>query len=242
MKVYNFTNVAKAQAVLHSNTLFKLESQIKATATAGLFVQVHDFSNTIASDGSAMITEPEEGAVPLKWWPANQAQYKEFKNGGELDLKNGLYVCLSSTGPTKTLAVGANDKFDSLSLELDHADDLAVTFVFINTDQGEVWAQNAGPKRLLSVKIRAYDTDDPTWLKIAASDFDGETPIILSVFLNDTLHIQTLNFGPGLIPRVDVGGVVKKGCNIGFDLAGGPFLGLSPSGKVQVVAEYANVL
>jgi hypothetical protein len=99
-------NVAGSQMTIHETRLLKIDTKLATGAAANLFLQLHNSA-----------TLPAEGAVPVKWWLATATQSQEFVVG-ELQFSAGLYVCLSSTGATKTIATATNDKFAALSVEL----------------------------------------------------------------------------------------------------------------------------
>jgi len=145
MQPVSYFSKTSQQVSKHPVGLVKLESTANTGATATLFVQIHDSS-----------VVPAEGSVPVKSWPIAECGYKEFKKG-ELRLTQGLYVCLSSTRTTKTLAVGGSDLLDVLSLEL--FDPEKPTGTTIAGDETTAvasrtpWVTASGPKRLIEVVV-----------------------------------------------------------------------------------------
>lgn len=202
MKPYNFSATAGTMVVYHANALMKLEATINAAATAGLFVQVHDFSPMVSPTTQLQINVPEEGAVPVKWWPAAQAGYKEFKNG-ELRLTKGMYVCLSSTGPTKTLAVGGSDLMDALEVEMDKADEpsgAAPNYIFRNLLTTNNFTTTA---RLAQIKADASLVSVPAWLMLffkSSVPVAGDIPALVWSFPAQDLVTRIIKFGNGLEP------------------------------------------
>lgn len=145
MKQLPYYAVTAQQVATHPVKLLKLEATLNASATAGLFLQLHD-SNTTPADGQA----------PLKCWPAAECGFKEFEMG-ELVFSSGLYLCLSTTAATKTLATGGSDLIDILNVEL--IDPEAPTGTSIAGDRTTtvaaltVWADGAGPKKLMAIEF-----------------------------------------------------------------------------------------
>lgn len=172
MKPLSYFAVESQQVATHPVKLLKLEATLNASATAGLFLQLHD-SNT----------PPAEGALPVKTWPAAECGFKEFELG-ELVFSAGLYVCLSTTGATKTLAVGASDKCDILNVELVDPEVPTGTSnagtLGSGTQELQVWADGAGPKKLLRVEINNIG-NGVNYLMIFAKDSPANGDIPLDV-------------------------------------------------------------
>lgn len=70
MKTLSYFAVTTQQVTTHAAALLKLEATINASATTGLYLQIHDSA-----------AAPAAGAVPLKSWLASECGYKEFKRG-----------------------------------------------------------------------------------------------------------------------------------------------------------------
>lgn len=145
MKPLPYFAVASQQVTTHRAALLKLEATLNSGASASLFLQVHD-SNTA----------PSAGAVPVKSWPAAECGFKEFELG-ELRVNAGLFIGLSTTAATYTAAVGGSDKLDILNVELVDAEVPSGTSnagdLTTNRQSLQVWAEAAGPKRLLRVEV-----------------------------------------------------------------------------------------
>ncbi len=137
--------VTGQQVATHPIGVLKFEATLNSGATAGLYVQLHNRSVT-----------PADGQVPLKTWPAEETGYKEFKVG-ELRCTDGLYVCLSSTAATKTLAVGASDKLDVLMVETYHPEEPTGTVVVGNETSvvllRTAWSNSAGHRKLMEAVV-----------------------------------------------------------------------------------------
>jgi hypothetical protein len=171
MKPLSYFAVASQQVATHPVGVLKLEATLNASATAGLFLQLHDSS-----------TVPADGAVPIKCWPAAECGYKEFKMG-EIQLTAGLYACLSTTAATKTLAVGGSDKLDILAVELtDPETPSGMTVVGDKTSPVtglQVWADSAGPFCLLNVEVGILLLGADSFLQIFATDSPAEGAVPL---------------------------------------------------------------
>ena len=204
------------QVTEHPVGLVKLEATANASANSAYFVQIHD---------SAVV--PAEGVAPLKSWPIAEVGYKEFKRG-ELRLSKGLYVCISSTAATKTLAVGVNDKFDVLSLELFDPDKPTGTSFSGDETNDQVsitpWVTASGPKKLIEVVVNdteAFLADD--CFLVLFPDDETATGVPLKSFQVRAGVRNVFNFGlDGIEPRQIKSGVEYVGC----------FLGLSTSAEV----------
>lgn len=109
MKALSYFNQTAQQVSTHRCGVVKIEAQANPSATTGLYFQVHD-----------SVTTPANGVAPLKCWPLEEMGYKEFELH-ELRVATGLYVCLSTTYATKTLATGGNDNMLTLQVELQEA-------------------------------------------------------------------------------------------------------------------------
>lgn len=172
MKPLLYNAIGAQQVATHSVAVMKLEVTLNASATAGLFLQLFDTAAAAVN-----------GDVPVKTWPASECGYKEFKNG-ELSLAKGLYVALSTTAATLTLAEGLNDLMDILLVELTIAEAPSGTTVAGSLTGPavadlQVWAEAAGPKRLM--RIEADNTlGDDRYLMLFAKDAptDGDAPIM----------------------------------------------------------------
>ena len=219
----------------HPVQVLKLEMRSNDSATAG-FWQVHDFAP------SANVAVPAEGAIPVKSWPTNAGapDYKEFKNG-ELVLKQGLYVCYSTTEATKTLGTGSN-KFAMLSVELDAVDEFSIVLAQGGAlKQLQVWAESAGPKKLLRVKVTNLDAA-VRYLMLFANDTvsDGDRPLASWTLAangdSGGLDSKELNFGNGRDVTDVLAGAVRKGCT--FKLSTTPkTLTLSTDTGMDIYAE-----
>lgn len=168
MKPLNYFAVAAQQVATHPVALLKLEATLNSSAAAGLFLQIHN---------SAVV--PAEGAAPFKCWTAAECAYKEFKRG-ELNLPLGCYICLSTTSATKTLSA---DLCDVLSVELTDpetptgttaAGDLTTSVTGL-----QVWADAAGPKRLIALEVNGAGLSTVCYLQLFAKDSpaNGDVPV-----------------------------------------------------------------
>lgn len=213
MKPITSFNAASSQVATHPIHVLKLQWTGDASAAAGSFLQVHDLATT-----------PADGAVPLESWQLNAGapDYKEFKNG-ELDLANGLYICVSSTEATKTLSAS---KFSMLNTEFtDPEFPSGTTFVGDLTTAREtllVWSAAAGlttAKRLMAIRITSAGgfAAQPTYLQLHCAD----TPVTASIVavipiptINDTT-VKNYAFGEfGRECSKIVSNAVARGCTI----------------------------
>lgn len=231
MKSVPYFAVTSQQITTHHSAIVKLEGTLKSTATTGLFCQIHDSA-----------TVPANGAVPLKSWPADEIGYKEFKRG-ELQLANGLYICLSSTAATKTLATGGNDKYDILEVELYDPEFPTGTAIAGDLTTGvthlDVWAENAGPKKLL--KLTVISDSDDAWIMIFGRAFanivSGTTkPIFSQKILSTTTKVLDFgDFGRDVLQQLVL--VNYVGCCVAISTTAGVFT-VVPSADFKIKAEY----
>ena len=166
----NYYAVTGQQVTTIKARIDKLEVTLNANATAGLFFQVHDTYTTAA-----------EGAVPLRSWPAGECIYKEFKRE-LITCANGVYICLSSTAGTKTLAVGGNDKIDILQVELEtsemYASKTLVGDLTTNQSNLAVWTANGEGRKLFLFLITQLVAADYYVMLFGDVAADGSTPIM----------------------------------------------------------------
>jgi hypothetical protein len=170
MKPLEYFGVAAQQVTQHPIHVLKIEGQFLG-ATADRYLQVHD--STVV---------PAEGAVPLKQWLINQSSpFFQTFSAGELSLALGLYICVSTTDGTKTLSADTMD----LGVELTdpevptgttYVSDLATA-----ANSFTIWADGAGPHKLLSLQIDGTGLGFDSWVMITAQALSG-APIILDQF------------------------------------------------------------
>jgi len=148
MKPLSYFAVASQQVATHPVKLLKLEATLNASATEGLFLQLHDSNAT-----------PANAAVPIKSWPAAECGFKEFEMG-ELVFAAGMFLALSTTAGTYTQAGGGSDLVDILNVELINAEEpTGTTIVGDKTtlvNNLEVWADGAGPKKLIAATVTGF--------------------------------------------------------------------------------------
>lgn len=176
-----YFDVAGQAVSKHACEVLKLEMTANAALAAGCFWQVHDFT---AKNGAT--TAPAEGSVPIKSWPASAgaADYKEFKRG-ELRLRNGLYICISTTEATKTLGTG-NNKFSSLfveRIEPDRFSGASATVSSAGAFTMQVWSEATGlanAQKLIRVHV-VNKCAAARWLMLFAYDApaDGDKPLAI---------------------------------------------------------------
>ncbi len=136
-------NVISKQFSKHGSEILKLEFDINASASATVYVQVHDFPQP--ADLAAGLTVPAAGSVPIKSWPAPAGAtngYKEFKRG-DLAFTYGCFVCVSTTQATLTIGT-SNNKFDSVAAELISADIVGTEVNSQGQAKQQVWTETTG--------------------------------------------------------------------------------------------------
>lgn len=210
MKVITDFDVAAKQFTTHGSPyqLYKLEAKLNSSAVNTVFVQIHDSQTT-----------PAEGAVPIKSWPAvaDQEIYKEFKRA-ELNIVNGLYVCVSTTEATKTLGTG-NNKFSMVSAEITETEETVTVAGDLTTgvDYLEAWNNAAGPHNLRKVQVSFGATGGAKYALLFAKDIaninDGDIPIL--VIGSGDNETKSFNFGKaGRRVFSQTAFVDKVGCSI----------------------------
>lgn len=243
MKPVSYFAVTGQQVATHPVKVIKLEATLNASATAGLYLLVHD-----------SIVTPAEGAAPLKSWPAIECGYKEFELG-ELVLNAGLYVCLSTTAATKTLATGGSDKCDILNIELTDPEQPTGTSTagdLTTACKGLlVWADGSphatpnsakGPHRLLRVEVD-NSGGAASYLMLFAGDSpaNGDKPIDQFKLAAATNYLGGSAFTFGKIGRdvfsQDSSGVNHDGCTLKVSSTAGT-LTLISGNDVKLKAEY----
>ncbi len=228
----NYYDVAGQQITTHNAALHKLEWTIDAGAAAsGLFVQIHDKQ-----------TIPTTGNVPKKVWPtgASDRQFKTFADG-ELRVNNGLYIVISSTEATYTVAA-AGDKFDTLAVE-NFAAERSVTVVgdlTSSVDELEVWAESAGPKKLTRLQVTRSSTAATRYILLFAHDNPqtGDVPILVLGRMPISVTISfDFDFGDGLDVRSnDADHTLRQGCTICASTSAASLI--VPAANFQIRAEY----
>jgi len=210
MKTLSYFAASAAQVARHAVSVLKIEWQGASGLASDRFLQVHD-----------AYAAPAEEAVPLRVWPiyTGAAGYKLF-DVGELQLANGCYICISETEATKTLASGADD-FSTLSVELAEAETPAGTTLAgdLTTDVFglDVWADNAGPKRLYEI-IATNNYGQAMHLQVHASTTPSTDTIVwASESVADGATIR-VGFGKDgrEINRI-IAGALKQGCRVVWD-------------------------
>ncbi len=188
MNPLKYFDALAQQIATHPVTLLKLEWRGGDALAAARFIQIHD---------SAIV--PAEGAAPVKSYPIyTGAQGYKLFDVGELQLVNGLYVCVSTTEATKTLAAG-NDKFASLFAELLAAESPSGTTIVgdltTGVDELAVWLDANGPKRLHRVQVIPSALLADRYVMLFAHDnpVDGQKP--LAVWTIEQAGSLDLKFG-----------------------------------------------
>jgi len=235
MKPSSYFAVTTQQVATHPVGVLKLEATLNAAATAGLFLQLHD-SNAAAA----------ASAVPLKSWPAAECGYKEFKMG-ELQLANGLFVALSTTAATYTAAGGGSDKLDILAIEL--TDPEAPSGVTVAGDKTsavtglQVWAESAGPNRLLNVEVGILLLAADSFLQIFGQDSpaEGATPILsLPIKSGEPFAPKKFTFGEmgREIYSYSSTNVLQDGCTLKVSSTAKTLTTITGGSTVTLRAEY----
>lgn len=236
MEPNTYFDVAGQTVAKHPVDVVKLECRAHGSLAAGCFWQVHDFAPTYN------VAVPAEGAVPKKSWPAyaGASDYKEFKSG-ELNLLNGLYLCMSTTEATKTLGT-SNNKFAMLQAELAEDDPLAaatgVDIAGDPTTYGTIWADASGPKRL--IRIHAANGDNnPVYLLLFAHQPTGGADIPVAALPLTNNETKDFRFGvAGRVMRsMTEGGVVRDGCYVQASTTAGYLTAYIGFG-IAIYAEY----
>lgn len=228
MKSLAYFAVAAQQVATHGVHVMKLECRINDNGAAALFWQVHDSASV-----------PAEGAVPLKSWPVSggAADYKEFKNG-ELDLANGLYVCVSTTEATKTLGTG-NNAFAAVLVELYDPEAPTGTTVAGDLTTGvSSLVVFSGIHRLITVNA-TNNSGAAGWLMIFThAPSEGDAPLAAIPFASG--QNQVLTFGDDGRESQDQTpgtGVLRTGCRLRASTTG-DVLTTAAAGSWTMQAEY----
>ncbi len=234
-----YFQVAGQTVAKHPVDVLKLEMVAHSSMAAGCFWQVHDFA---PKNGAAV---PADNEVPKYCWPAYAGvpDYKEFKNA-ELHLQNGLYICVSTNQFAKVLGTG-NNKFAIMTAELSGRDLLADATgqdlgVELQTPM-EVWADAAGPKRL--IRVHAVNQEAvPVYLQLFPNS-PAVTQVPLKSWRLEATgdagggDIIDLRFGDGLHVKDIYSGTTRQGCYLagsGDSAEYDPFDGLA----ILTYAEY----
>lgn len=215
------------QASAHAAMVIKFEGELKSSAAAGTYIQIHDSASA-----------PANGDVPKKSWLAGAGAqfYKEFKNG-QLTLAFGCYVAVSTTEATLTLGAG-NNSFDVVSVELYNPDTFSsVTQVADSSVQTtQVWAQAANPKQLTYLLVTNDDLDD-AYVQIHATDVPATASIVKS-FLVPSGTTKKFYFGNGgFSPTATIAGVIRNGCTLAMSTTRNTYVAPGSS-DFNFIAEY----
>lgn len=203
-------------------TTFGATNMVVATGPCSL-VAVRGFFRGTTADRWLQIFDltalPANTTVPLRSFQLlqNLDFYKDF-NQGPLQLKTGCVIAISSTEATLTIATVATDLGDfsvdveSTGTELPSGTSTAGDLV-TGVDTLIVWAEAAGPKKLIRVNWTNNDAAIRYLMLFANDDWgDGQKPILSwTVGANTAL---TLTYGDdGLEPFMQTQlGVRRKGC------------------------------
>jgi hypothetical protein len=233
MKPLTYFSVAAQQVATHPVEVDKLEVTLNAAATAGLYLQIHDTNQT-----------PAEGAVPLRSWLAAECAYKEFKRAA-LTLNVGLYICLSSTAATKTLAVGGSDLMDILEVELLNPEEPTGTTYVGDTSTGvtsrQIWSEAAGAtrKRLYSLEVDGTGLSAAAYIMLFAKDSpaNGDKPVFTWPLADNQVRTgaNALRFGrQGIdVSAADTDGTYHYGCTVAISS--------TPGTLTTIVAQTATI-
>ena len=244
MKTLPYFAIAAQVVATHPVAVLKLEVTLNSSATAGLYCQVHD-----------AIAAPANGAVPLKSWPAGECAFKEFEMG-HLQLTQGLYICLSTTAATKTLAAGGSDLMDALNVELSDPEIPTGTTLVgdLTTPVAglQVWTEAAGAtarKALIALEVDGTNlTTAQQYVQIFAQDTvaTGDKPIIMfPIAVGGVLTgANALRFGIGgrdIYSRdSDTPFTARLGCTVKISSTKSTFTACT--GTAAIRAEYKNAL
>ena len=235
MNPVNDYAASSKQVTTQAAFVTKIEWRGGASVAAGRFIQIHDSA-----------TVPAEAAVPKKSYPIDAATegYKLFEEG-EVRCDKGVYVCVSTTEATKTIASG-NDIYAMLSVEMDRAEEPSVTYVgdLTSNVQGlEVWADSAGPKRLVSLEVDGSGVGSVAYLMIFANDSpaEGETPIFQRKLLASTAYTKAngkeFSFGKkGVYIKSYSSGTLRDGCTVKVSTTSGTLT--TTASNYQIKAAY----
>lgn len=229
MKTLSYFSASAAQVAQHGVDVIKLEWMGASGLAAARFIQVHD-----------AYAAPEDGAVPKKVWPiyTSAAGYKVF-DVGELVLENGLYICISTTEATKTLASGADD-FSTLMVELREAESPAGTSYagdLTTADEVlQVWADAAGPKRLFEI-ITTNSYGGVGYLQIHAANTPSDESLVEEFEIADG-ETKRLTFGKsGREVSKKVSNAIANGCTLAYSSTAGSYTDIGAPGAT-IRAEY----
>ena len=238
MKSFEFFGGTSQQVTQHPIEIVKIECTIIAAASSTLYFQIHDAKSV-----------PADGAVPLRCWPCAEMAYKEFKTDGPLGLLVGLYVCLSTTSATKTLATG--NTYDLLCVEQARPENIIganfigdlVTPVNNLVVWTEHYAVTTKRLKLYSLEVDGTNLTAPAFIMLFALDTptNGTKPLMQwPLAVGQVLTLQAARyFGPnGFDPQYsDSSNQWHYGCNIQISSTTG-VLTLNTNGTVCIRAEY----
>ncbi|TSA41086.1 MAG: hypothetical protein D4R57_01020, partial [Verrucomicrobiales bacterium] len=224
MNPLKYFNASSQQVAKHPVAVKKLEWRGGDSLAAARFIQVHD-----------AYTTPAEGSVPLKSWAVytGAAGYKLF-DVGELELTNGLYVCVSTTEATKTLASGS-DKFASLLVETLEAEAPSGTSFAGDLSTADeilpVWTDAAGPKRLFEI-ITTNNSFGVGYLQIHAANAGSlNTASIVEEFEIADGETKRLTFGKsGREASKVISNAVVNGCTLAYSATSGTYTAVGLNG------------
>ncbi len=239
MKALTYFAVAAQIAATHQVSVVKLEVTLNGSAAAGLFFQIHD-----------SIVAAAEGAVPLKVWPAAECGYKEFELG-QLNVGLGLYVCLSTTSATKTLAAGGSDLCDILAIELSDPEiPTGTTFAGDLTSAVtglQVWTEADGVTRKTLIRLEVDGTNLTTatqFIQLFATDTVnvGDKPVMMWPIGVGAVKIgaNALWFGNSGREVFSKDTVDRVGCTVKISSTAGTYT--AATGTARIKAEYKNAL
>lgn len=207
MKI-QLTNYSSASYVAKTfaMTLTKVSGNFKGT-TADRWLHIFD--------AKAL---PADTAVPVRSYPLFQnAPFSWTTDDEELALVNGCVVAVSTTEETLTISTDECDWYiDGYS----HIDDTGWTTVGDYTTgdaELQVWADSAGPKKLVRLEVTNLASTDELYLMIFAKD----SPAAANVpFLTKTIPADgsvDFFFGDGISPlQLPTVNSINDGCTVGI--------------------------
>lgn len=172
--------------------------------TANRWLQLHDAKST-----------PADTAVPLRVWPLyTTAPFDQNFQNDPIHLTTGCVLVVSSTQATLTISADTMDLYVNGESVVDSTG-VSTAGDYSTLDEVlQVWADNAGPKRLLRLEVFNYGGGSADYVQIHAGD-TPDTDKIVAVFPAPWPDASiNLLFGGGFLPKRIISGVTYNGCTV----------------------------
>lgn len=202
--------LAAVSAVVATNscTISNVHGFFNGT-TANRYLQLHD--------AKAL---PADTAVPMRVWPIYMtAPFEITFIGDPIALANGAVFVVSTTRATLTASADTMDIFVN-GVQTSDTTGVSVAGDYTTLDEVlQVWADSAGPKRLLRIEYSNVSGGGADYLQVHAGDTPLTNKLVASFPMVAQGSSAVLEFGGGLECRKVIGSTIYDGCTLAVSSA-----------------------